>query len=286
MKKLYTLILMLVASTTMLFATEYPLQVNRVQVTDENKDHITGEGITGNISYDPVSKTLTVEDATLEQSTDFTHVYGIVSEVNGLTINFVGENHFNTNYAISLWADNTTCTVTGPGSLVSTGGMYIYGDETSITFKECNVELAEGTDVDGDVFDFEMNFIGANVKIAEIRDVSAFNMQNCQITAPAGAYYSSSRIPKGVYVADDLAQNIVISSTVGISENEQTNFSIYPNPASDYIFVNRESNDEIFIYNAAGSLVKSSNENRIDVSALSHGVYTVKCGNSTVKFVK
>ena len=74
----------------------------------------------------------------------------------------------------------------------------------------------------------------------------------------------------------------------GIEEVSSTKpaISVYPNPATDYINVSRAGNDEMFIYNVFGSLVKSTNENRIDVSGFAPVVYTVKTSEGTVKFVK
>ena len=74
----------------------------------------------------------------------------------------------------------------------------------------------------------------------------------------------------------------------GIEEVASTKpaISVYPNPATDYINVSRAGNDEMFIYNVFGSLVKSTNENRIDVSGFAPGVYTLKTTEGTVKFVK
>ena len=76
------------------------------------------------------------------------------------------------------------------------------------------------------------------------------------------------------------------STGVNDIASENAKFSVYPNPATDYIFVDREGNDEIFIYNAFGSLVKSSRENRISVSDLASGIYVVKTSEGSVKFVK
>ena len=74
----------------------------------------------------------------------------------------------------------------------------------------------------------------------------------------------------------------------GINEmtSAQSTISAYPNPATDHITVIRNNNDEMFIYNVFGSLVKSTNENIINVSDFAPGVYFIKTSEGTVKFVK
>jgi PKD repeat protein/predicted Zn-dependent protease len=82
--------------------------------------------------------------------------------------------------------------------------------------------------------------------------------------------------------------NINISNTsVGISELEQNaeSFSIYPNPASDYLtVVSKQSNASLAIYDALGKLLlsqKLTEENTwISTSSLCKGVYVFKISSS------
>jgi hypothetical protein len=56
--------------------------------------------------------------------------------------------------------------------------------------------------------------------------------------------------------AEEVTRELIVSSPSGIDEPPAGNFSIYPNPASDYITVrlhHRES--EITIHNSAGAIV-------------------------------
>mgnify|MGYP003631040605 CR=1 FL=1 len=83
------------------------------------------------------------------------------------------------------------------------------------------------------------------------------------------------------------------TATLSISENElQAAISLYPNPAKDYISINTKNNLEISnveIYSLLGQKVKSqrvSEDNRVDVSSLSKGMYLMKIsadGNSITK---
>lgn len=66
-----------------------------------------------------------------------------------------------------------------------------------------------------------------------------------------------------------------------VSSNEflnSMNYSVFPNPANDYIEIKGDFNNAN-IYNQTGSLVISSSNKRIDISTLSEGVYYVKFDN-------
>lgn len=69
-----------------------------------------------------------------------------------------------------------------------------------------------------------------------------------------------------------------------VNEQSETKWSIYPNPASDYISVNVKG--EVSIYDLCGKLVLQNNDaSRIDVSSLHNGIYFVKVGDTCNKLI-
>jgi hypothetical protein len=83
--------------------------------------------------------------------------------------------------------------------------------------------------------------------------------------------------------------------TVGVNENVfNKNVSIYPNPASDKLFVEAPSGSEIEISNLQGQLLKiiytEEGRSTINISDFSKGLYFVKVKNESgiavKKFVK
>jgi hypothetical protein len=75
----------------------------------------------------------------------------------------------------------------------------------------------------------------------------------------------------------------------------ETSFSIYPNPASDYIIINSSDNNirEIHIYSIDGELCKSAfikGEAKIDLSGLNPNIYTLMMNvdgkTKSYKFIK
>ena len=83
-------------------------------------------------------------------------------------------------------------------------------------------------------------------------------------------------------------------SNVSVSEVAETgSFSVYPNPAKDYVMIvnGKGINAEIRMFDMFGKLVKSfgtTNDSliRVDVSDLTNGVYVIRMGNETAKIVK
>lgn len=79
---------------------------------------------------------------------------------------------------------------------------------------------------------------------------------------------------------------------LGITENENINFKVYPNPAFDYLFLEGIQNSEISVMDISGKVVLSSNiaGKSIDISSLKPGLYIIKTMidnvNQYAKFIK
>jgi hypothetical protein len=87
-----------------------------------------------------------------------------------------------------------------------------------------------------------------------------------------------------------LLDNIEVVEKTGVDENEGDGLAIYPNPAIDHFRIEGfEGESEVQIYNALGELVKTVKvdaNSEINVSALASGLYMVRCGNASIRFVK
>lgn len=66
------------------------------------------------------------------------------------------------------------------------------------------------------------------------------------------------------------------------------NCEIYPNPATDYIFIKKmNESDEVQIYDTIGKLlIESSGTDLINIESLEKGLYFIKIGTATSKFIK
>ncbi|MBS1647444.1 MAG: T9SS type A sorting domain-containing protein [Bacteroidetes bacterium] len=89
---------------------------------------------------------------------------------------------------------------------------------------------------------------------------------------------------------------VYIDYPMGIKniENPQTSFKIYPNPATENIQIQIERNashtQELFIYDMLGNELKKidckQNNLSVNISTLPQGVYFIRIGTSTQKFIK
>lgn len=96
-----------------------------------------------------------------------------------------------------------------------------------------------------------------------------------------------------VFEIDDIEFGVF--STFSSKENNLTDFTVYPNPATDFVNINSaDTIDSYRIYDLTGRVVKRSspysNNFRIDVTSLNKGVYMVKLNSGdktgSIKLIK
>ena len=92
-------------------------------------------------------------------------------------------------------------------------------------------------------------------------------------------------------VSEIFYNNEVTVHVISPSQSDSNKIAIYPNPVNYELRIVNYEGGEIQIINLTGQTLLSLpsfpfQERTIDVSALSSGVYFLKIGNSTVKFVK
>jgi hypothetical protein len=92
--------------------------------------------------------------------------------------------------------------------------------------------------------------------------------------------------------ASDVSQELIVTVKTAIEQiPAETDFEIFPNPASDFVMVKLNSNHSaICIYNSMGSIVYSNSnpdsEIKIPVKQIGEaGVYFIKVNNTVRKFV-
>ncbi len=84
--------------------------------------------------------------------------------------------------------------------------------------------------------------------------------------------------------------HIELNNGTGISTVTTDNIAVYPNPFTDHIVIKALNDDNVAIYDLSGKAVMvkpiQTGENIINTSALSNGVYILKCGTNSLKIVK
>jgi hypothetical protein len=75
----------------------------------------------------------------------------------------------------------------------------------------------------------------------------------------------------------------------GVSQNGNQAVAVYPNPANDFVTLKGENLGMVRVYNALGQKVDeyeaNGSELRINTMGYENGVYVVKVGEQTMKFV-
>ncbi len=192
-------------------------QLNRVEngtdVIEVGSPYITAGGAKA-VCYDPATKTLTLNNATIDYQGSENDGAVKVDENAAVTITVEGTNTCsgNTNLYSTIWCRaGSNVTINGTGTLKAGGyqfGVYTWNGATAIIKGSVTVEST--TDI-GSNSSSNMGklVVGENavVKARSIRNVSSLTLNNGQtIVEPAGAEFRDG----GVYVGNTLAQNVVI----------------------------------------------------------------------------
>ncbi|WP_315508739.1 hypothetical protein [Alloprevotella tannerae] len=113
-------IAMMALPTTAQAQTEYDLLICGTQVTSANcKDLSVIAGVSGKVSYDPNTNTLTLKEATIKNTDKL--VDGIESNNDGLTIRLIGNNIITSENSGGIYNDAGQITFTGDGKLTVEG---------------------------------------------------------------------------------------------------------------------------------------------------------------------
>lgn len=178
----------------------YGIYIADKPVTTLNyKDLTSIYGVSGSASYDPDTKTLTLDNATIERnSTDGT---GIVNKtVSDFTVKLIGKNTVTADLASMVL--NQTSTITGDGSLHLTSKRFCGLDmeNASVTIDNTSLFVKGGYGIAG--------FIGAESEVLTVRNshveaegsgsgsitlISNLILDNCAITQPVGAKFDADQ---------------------------------------------------------------------------------------------
>ena len=200
----------------------YGIYIADKPVTTLNyKDLTSIYGVSGSASYDPDTKTLTLDNATIERnSTDGT---GIVNKtVSDFTVKLIGKNTVTADLASMVL--NQTSTITGDGSLHLTSKRFCGLDmeSASVTIDNTSLFVKGGYGIAG--------FIGAESEVLTVRNsyveaegsgsgsiifISNLILDNCAITQPVGAKFDADQ--KAVVLNDEVFKSKVVIEPVNNS---------------------------------------------------------------------
>lgn len=214
-----------VTSKVVIEPNSYGIYIADKPVTTLNyKDLTSIYGVSGSASYDPDTKTLTLDNATIERnSTDGT---GIVNKtVSDFTVKLIGNNTVTADLASMVL--NQTSTITGDGSLHLTSKRFCGLDmeSASVTINNTSLFVKGGYGIAG--------YIGAKSEVLTVRNsyveaegsgsgsitlISNLILDNCAITQPVGAEFDADQ--KAVVLNGEVFKSKVViePSASGIND--------------------------------------------------------------------
>ena len=214
-----------VTSKVVIEPNSYGIYIADKPVTTLNyKDLTSIYGVSGSASYDPDTKTLTLDNATIERnSTDGT---GIVNKtVSDFTVKLIGNNTVTADLASMVL--NQTSTITGDGSLHLTSKRFCGLDmeSASVTINNTSLFVKGGYGIAG--------YIGAKSEVLTVRNsyveaegsgsgsislISDLILDNCAITQPVGAKFDADQ--KAVVLNGEVLKSKVViePSASGIND--------------------------------------------------------------------
>ena len=200
----------------------YGFKIAGVDVTALNcKDLSVIDGVDGKMSYDPETKTLTMEDVTINGA----DINGIVNRsVEGMKIKLVGNNTITTNNAcITI---NETSTISGSGTLrlKSSSDCGLFMKSSSLTVESVKL-YAEGIygvagfdGVSGEILTLRNAYVEATGGYGSICDLQNLILDGCAITQPTGAAFDAN-VHAVALNGEKVTDKVVIGSvTNGISD--------------------------------------------------------------------
>ena len=133
---------------------------------------------------------------------------------------------------------------------------------------------------------FSIDPIGPN-GYEEGGNYSTFNWLFAELR-PDSSYYIYQYCPSNGMAMYRLYDRSRQSATTPIHSVADTDASIniYPNPTTDYIYINRNTISQVDIYNIMGKRLKSTTANHINISDLPVGIYILSTDNQRIKFIK
>ncbi len=243
------------------------------------------------------------EDCKLNKMTYFNNSYG-TPPPQTLEPNYAKEFY---QYMTGFWKDSThiTCGGTGYGGTVNTNWVYpgdpVNSGVNTDPANTCGYWVENGTPGDRRVIlsagPFDLN--AGQMQEIEYAFVTSFDS-----SVTAGSFLVLNKLKSDIQQINafyNLTSKPICTSTSNVGINElslNTHFSLFPNPTTGILnlqLTEIPTSMKISIYDVIGKEVLSTQELKtknaalntsIDVSSLSNGVYFIKVGNSTKKFIK
>ena len=221
MRMFFMLVIMMMSSAFAMAQGKYGFKVAGVDVTNDNYLDLTEiNGVSGKVYFDPNTRTLTLDNATIEAN-DYNAILNETCDY--LTIELIGTNNIDVTGAAGINLKEETTIWSNSG-----GKLSVKSDGCALLFGGCPLEIsncwleAEGAwgisannNVAEEVLTIRNSHVEAKGSTGSICDIANLVLEGCSITQPDGAWFSTQNnavVLNGEMVTD----KVVIVPSYGI----------------------------------------------------------------------
>ena len=221
MRMFFMLVIMMMTSAFAMAQGKYGFKVAGVDVTNDNYLDLTEiNGVSGKVYFDPNTRTLTLDNATIEAN-DYNAILNETCDY--LTIELIGTNNIDVTGAAGIYLKEETTIWSNSG-----GKLSVKSDGCALLFGGCPLEIsncwleAEGAwgisarnNVAEEVLTIRNSHVEATGSTGSICDIANLVLEGCSITQPDGAWFSTQNnavVLNGEMVTD----KVVIVPSYGI----------------------------------------------------------------------
>lgn len=192
-----SLVLIMMSSTFAMAQEKYGFKVAGVDVTGDNYLDLTEiSGVSGKVSFDPNTRTLTLDNATIE----IDGYNAVLNETcKDLVIELLGTNTFNVTNSAGIYLCESTTIMGGSGSKLT-----IENDRCAVLFESVPLEIVNcWLEVEGEwgisandsvaeeVLTIRNSYIEATGPTGSICDIADLKLEGCHIDIPSKAAYDA-----------------------------------------------------------------------------------------------
>ena len=221
MRMFFMLMIMMMTSAFAMAQGKYGFKVAGVDVTNDNYLDLTEiNGVSGKVYFDPNTRTLTLDNATIEAN-DYNAILNETCDY--LTIELIGTNTIYVTGAAGIYLKEETTIWSNSG-----GKLSVKSDGCALLFGGCPLKIsncwleAEGAwgisarnNVAEEVLTIRNSHVEAKGSTGSICDIANLVLEGCSITQPDGAWFSTQNnavVLNGEMVTD----KVVIVPSYGI----------------------------------------------------------------------
>lgn len=200
MRMFFMLVIMMMSSAFAMAQGKYGFKVAGVDVTNDNYLDLTEiNGVSGKVYFDPNTRTLTLDNATIEAD----DINAIRNETcDYLTIELIGTNTINVTGAAGVMTLEEETTIWSNCG----GKLSVKSDVCAVLFQGCPLEIsncwleAEGAwgisaydNVAEEVLKIRNSHVEATGSKGSICDIAGLELDGCSITQPTGAAFDTNK---------------------------------------------------------------------------------------------